>query len=60
MKNSLDFFEVLSTNFIEIPFIYKKASSLILFSSVEALNLMEEKFVLMQESYSSSIFFCFS
>ena len=40
--NSFVFFEVLSNRFILIP-LFKKASSLILFSKIEALNLIEEK-----------------
>ena len=38
---SFGFFEVLSVNFIAIP-LFKKASSLILFSIVDALNFIEE------------------
>ena len=39
--NSFDFLEVSSTNFIDMP-LFKNASSLILFSRVAALNLIEE------------------
>ena len=38
---SFVFFKVLSTKFIAIP-LFKKASSLILFSSIDALNLVDE------------------
>ena len=41
-SNSLGFFEVLSTSLIKIP-LFKNANSLILFSNIEALNLVEEK-----------------
>ena len=41
-KNSFCFFEVLSTSLIAIP-LFKNASSLILFSSVAELNLIDEK-----------------
>ena len=40
--NSFGFFEVSSTNLIDIP-LFKNANSLILFSIIEALNLIEEK-----------------
>ena len=40
-KYSFDFLEVLSTSLIAIP-LFKKASSLILFSRIEGLNLIEE------------------
>ena len=44
-KNSFDFFEVLSINFIPIPLL-RNANSLILFSKIEELNLIEEKICL--------------
>ena len=40
--DSLVFLEELSNNLIEIP-LFKKASSLILFSRIEGLNLIDEK-----------------
>ena len=42
---SLAFLDVLSINFIEIP-LFRKANSLILFSRVVALNLIDEKICL--------------
>ena len=41
-SNSFAFFEVLSINLIEIP-LFRKANSLILFSRIEVLNLIDEK-----------------
>ena len=41
-KISLDFFVVLSINLIPIPLL-RNASSLILFSKIEELNLIDEK-----------------
>ena len=41
-KFLFDFFEELSTSFIDIP-LFKKASSLILLSSINELNFIEEK-----------------
>ena len=43
--NSLGFFEELSTNLIDIPLL-RKANSLILFSSIDELNLIDENICL--------------
>ena len=45
MKNSFGFFKVLSINLIAIPLL-RKANSLILFSSIDELNFIEEKICL--------------
>ena len=54
-----NFFDVLSINFIAIPLL-RNANSLILFSSVFALNLIEEKICFDGKSNSCTFFFCFA
>ena len=59
-KNSFGFFDVLSINFIDIPLL-RKANSLILFSSIVVLNLIEEKICLEgKKVIFVPVFFCFS
>ena len=54
------FFKVLSINLLHIP-LFKKANSLILFSKIDALNLIEENISFEgKKLILSSIFFCFT